>query len=222
LSDPLIQIADLLTVAVGSASNDPFLCPNQKCNSMKKMCSLIVLVIITYIGHSQSTAQFGIRAGGNFSAWVGKDAVGSSLRSGIFAGGIAVLPVSKSFAIQSELLYSQEGTEFGEAVFSFDYIRLPVLLQYRHASGFHLETGLQLGLLVSAKAKSSKDEPAEDVKDQTKILEPGLVTGLGYRHSSGIGLDLRYSVGLSKIGETTSFKSNVIGIGLSYLFSSRK
>jgi hypothetical protein len=189
---------------------------------MKQTCIAITLFIMTYTGQAQSKVQFGVKAGANFSAWVGKQSEGTINKTGFYAGGLAVFPVSNTFVIQPELLYSNEGTKHDVVEYTTDYIRLPLLLQYRHASGFHMEAGPQLGVRVKAKMKENNSETAQDIKDMVKPVETSLVTGLGYRHPVGIGLDIRYALGLSRLGGATDLRSSVISVGLSYLFNGTK
>jgi hypothetical protein len=79
----------------------------------------------------QSTPRFGIIGGANLATLTGQNA---SNRIGFAGGLVAVLPVSPSFAIQPELMFTMKGekTKLTEtsATTKIDYIELPVLARF--------------------------------------------------------------------------------------------
>ena len=80
----------------------------------------------------QSTPRFGIIAGANLATQTRlQDA---SNRIGFAGGLMAVLPVSPSFAIQPELLFTMKGEKLKQggisATSKIDYIELPVLARF--------------------------------------------------------------------------------------------
>jgi hypothetical protein len=137
---------------------------------------------------------------------------------GFHFGGFVSFAAGKSFAIQPEVLFSTQGSKIDDATaqvkeFKANYLNIPVLAQLRTSGGLYLETGPQAGLLLSAKADD------ETVKDLYKSLDWSWVFGLGFRTNVGLGLDARYNLGLTKIGDdNTAFepnaKNSVIQIGL--------
>lgn len=187
---------------------------------MKKITVVLILMTNLYFAKAQSGVQFGLKAGANFSGWTGQLATGSSLRTGFHAGGFAAIALNASFAIKPELFFSSEGIKVANTKYIIDYVRLPILLQYRHSSGFQMETGPQLGLLISGKLKSDVEET--DVKNQFPPLEASWGIGLGFSLKSGPGFTLRYNFGLSKFGSNDDpFRTAVISAGLTYAFGGR-
>jgi hypothetical protein len=88
--------------------------------------------------------------------------------------------------------------------------------------GFRLETGPQIGFLVSAKQKTGDVEV--DVDDQLNSIDVSWAVGGGYLFSSGLGIDLRYNIGLNNISDQTNItaKNRVFQAGLFYQFNNVK
>jgi len=193
---------------------------------MKK--SIISFAIILFIGMGMAQAQetnFGIKAGFNSYNITNDPGDNFDARSGFNAGIFSHIHLSPQFALQPELLYSQQGTtniDFGAvaADLKLDYLNLPVMLQYMFDNGFRLEAGPQLGFLLSAKMESGDAE--EDVKDELKSVDFGIGAGLGYIHvPSGFGVNARYNLGLTDLNETegVTTKNRGFQVGIFYQFS---
>ncbi len=82
----------------------------------------------------QSTPRFGIIGGANLATLSGSMFENPSNRTGFAAGLMAVLPVSPSFAIQPELMFTMKGANSDaggiSATAKVDYIELPVLARF--------------------------------------------------------------------------------------------
>ncbi|HVF80800.1 MAG TPA: porin family protein [Flavisolibacter sp.] len=190
---------------------------------MKKSILALAIVAISLGATAQTT--FGLKAGANlanlkFSGGGVSESLDSKI--GFHAGGFANIPVSTNFRIQPEAVFSMEGAKDKEddSKINLSYINIPVMFQYT-ASGFYGETGPQLGLLMSAKAKSDGDE--EDVKDQLETVNLSWAIGAGYKLSNGLGFGVRYNLGLSNIAKPEDSdegkaKTSVFQIGLTYSF----
>jgi len=98
------------------------------------------------------------------------------------------------------------------------YLNLPGLGMYMFNSGFRLETGPQVGILLSAKYK--KGTVSEDIKNGYKDVDFAWVFGGGYIMPSGFGFDARFNLGLAKINDDASAKraSRVFQVGVFYQF----
>ena len=83
-----------------------------------------------------SKLKFGVKGGVNFSNLYTSNTVDENVLIGFNAGLFARLPITKTFAIQPELLYTTKGSELkynnafvnGTSTFRLNYIELPVLL----------------------------------------------------------------------------------------------
>ena len=82
----------------------------------------------------QSTPRFGIIGGANLATQTASGSENLSNRTGFAAGLMAVLPVSPSFAIQPELMFTMKGAKSDaggvSATAKVDYIELPVLARF--------------------------------------------------------------------------------------------
>ena len=169
-----------------------------------------------------SSVQLGIKAGVNISS-IHNESGEYDSRTGFHVGGLAHIHINDHFAVQPEITYSTQGAEDEENAvkLKYDYINVPVLLQLMANNGFRLQTGPQLSLLVASKLK--RYEVETDMRDQLNTVGFSWSFGTSYLSKSGLGLDVRYNLGLSNINdETVSFpesKMRVWQIGAFYQFS---
>jgi hypothetical protein len=163
----------------------------------------------------------GVRGGLNFAT---ADAEGSAFsqdvgsRSGFHTGILGVVDISKNFALQTEVIYSQKGFGTGNGSFdlSVDYIEFPVLAVIKIPGNIspHLYVGPVLGLESGCRVSSGS---VEDVDCEAAITETlgtprtrgadsGIMLGAGVTLDVGFGallLDALYSYGLTDISEPT-------------------
>ena len=204
---------------------------------MKKIF-LTIGIIMSGFAFSQ---QFGIKAGLNVSD-INNGASGTDMKAktGIYAGVTANIPVSEEFSIQPELIYNQMGAktnlyDFGSIIGNvstttkLDYISLPVMLQYNLPSNIYLELGPEFSYLVSAKQglSSSVISPSTDINmDYLNRLNVGAGFGAGYNFNKNIGINARYTLGLTGLGKNgnvtdyflDSAKNNNLQVGLNFKF----
>lgn len=185
---------------------------------MKKVIILMALLVQVCFATAQNKVRFGLKAGANFSVWTGEGSAGTAFKTAFYAGGFASVPVSDRFAIQPELMYSSEGTDHTGLTYTDQYVRLPLLMQYRHASGFHVEAGPQLGWLFSSIGKQKNGEPDIEAKELRSPLETSIAFGFGWQMKAGLGFNLRYNAGITKLGDGSELRSGVVGLGAYYVF----
>lgn len=196
---------------------------------MKKVQLLICTFFIAALAEAQ--IQFGIKGGlniSNFSVSPSSPLISYHNRSHINAGLLVLVPVKNNFKAQAELQYSGQGTNSKVSLIStnykLQYLNIPVLLKYIDASGLFAEIGPQLGFLLGAKATTGS--VTTDYKSLFTSAAFSGVLGIGYLSSYNIGLDLRYNLGLSKIGDgsfsSTSIKNKVFQASLFYIFGEGK
>jgi outer membrane protein with beta-barrel domain len=84
--------------------------------------------------NAQPTPRFGIVGGANLATLTSTFIQNASNRTGFAAGLMAVLPVSPSFAIQPELMFTMKGANSRSSQTSatarIDYVELPVLARF--------------------------------------------------------------------------------------------
>jgi len=171
---------------------------------MKKTLIVFIAIGIGAFANAQKTKQdegikIGIKGGLNVSNLMG-DVKDVAIRTSIHAGLVAEIIVSDNFSIQPELLYSGQGasaTFEGGGRYKLDYITLPVLAKFPIAKSLYLETGPQVGFLISSKYKDNEsNEKIEDLK----TIDFGLNAGLNYELNNGVFFQARYNLGLTDIG----------------------
>lgn len=188
---------------------------------MKKLLVLAAgCLFFSGIVWSQHT-NFGVKAGYNSASVEVEDGVDYDAKSGLHVGGLAHIHINDRFAVQPELVISCQGGEDDDLKLKLTYLNVPVLLQYMVNNGFRLQTGPQLGFLLSAKQKFG--DVTVDVDDLIKSVDFAWVFGAGYLFQSGIGIDARYNLGIADISDDSDFeaRNRVFQLGLFYQFKSK-
>lgn len=187
---------------------------------MKKLLAVSLVFFFSLSIVRAQHVNFGIKGGYNSSSVQISDGADFNSKSGIHIGGLAHIHINSHFAVQPELVYSCQGGESGNTKLKLSYINVPVLVQYMVNDGFRLQTGPQVGFLVSAKQKIGDIEV--DIDDTFNSVDISWVLGGGYLFSSGFGIDARYNIGLNNISDDSDFeaKNRVFQVGLFYQFKS--
>lgn len=182
---------------------------------MKKL--FLLVVGITCLTVTKAQVHLGVKAGFNFASFSGSDASNVSTRTSAHLGLVAKVPLALGLSFQPELVYSGQGAKQGSTTFSTTYINVPVLAKYTiPVLGLFVETGPQVGFLLSAKA--STDAGTTDVKSQLNKTDLSWAFGAGFKLPLGLGIDLRYNAGLSKIPTSgANIKNSVIQLGAFFM-----
>lgn len=170
----------------------------------------------------QVSTHFGLKAGVNVANIKIENAGDGDSRVGFHAGGLAHIHISRYFALQPEVMFSAQGRR--ETIGGLDfktnlsYINVPVLAQYMAGSGFRLQTGPQLGILIDA--ETGVEDETSDVTNSYKTVDFSWAFGASYLTNSGFGFDARYNLGLSNINDLSSreVKNRVFQVGVFYQF----
>lgn len=164
----------------------------------------------------RNNVYFGIKGGLNISYYNIKT---QDSRIGFHIGGLAHIHTrNRKLGIQPEVVFSTQGAEFSSGKDKIDYINVPVLLQYLGRGGLRLETGPQVGALVSAKFEDNNGVEYNN-KGSFKQSDFSWAFGMGYLSRSGLGLDARFNLGLSDISKGRGDLHNrVWQLGLFYQF----
>jgi Outer membrane protein beta-barrel domain len=192
---------------------------------MKKIILLLPVACIAVFASAQ--VRFGVKAGYNLSTLIYSGTVtldGEKSKSGFNAGLYASIPFSESFSLQPEFVYSQQGANFQnnteEGTLNYDYLNIPVLIKYKLPVGLFFETGLQVGILLTANEKSNGN--STDIMYKTYSPDYAWPLGLGFEMpNKHFGIDLRYNLGLINIlrsGSDVNVKNSVFQFGVFYTF----
>ncbi|WP_010421878.1 porin family protein [Anaerophaga thermohalophila] len=212
---------------------------------MKKLFFIAAVMLLCVSTASFAQAKFGVKAGLNIASLSGDDAEDLDSRLAPFFGGFVNISFSDKLSFQPELLYSMKGAKYSdsgsesiggitynyeeESKVKLNYLDIPLMLKINLGSGFNLQAGPQIGLLLSAEEEfeytasggdmNESESETTDIKDDLKGMNFGLNVGAGYDFGS-LGVDIRYSLGLSNIADYDDgdLKSNAFQIGVSYAF----
>ena len=181
---------------------------------------LLAAILMTIAANAQHV-NFGIKGGANFYNVKNENSSRYDARTGIHLGLLGHIHLDRSIAVQPELVYSSQGAKYTssgvEYKLKLGYINVPVMLQYMFDNGFRLEAGPQLGFLINAKSESKNNSVS--VKNNFNTVDFAVGLGAGYiKPSTGLGVGLRYNVGLSNINETSMVKSTNNGLQLSLFY----
>lgn len=174
---------------------------------------------------SSSKIKFGLKAGLNVSTLSNMD---MNSKAGFYGGVFANIPVTKDFSIQPEALYSATGAKGkggDETKLNLEYLSVPIMFQYNALPNLYVEAGPQFNFLIDARLKKSASTGA--FKSATNSFDFGIGLGAGYYFTKNIGVNVRYTAGLSDIVKTRyqygydragSVKNSVFQVGINYKF----
>jgi hypothetical protein len=193
---------------------------------MKRSFSIfIAFVLITGASQAQHI-NIGIKGGLNAYTLQGDNSGNFDPKLSFNVGLLGHIHMDKQFALQPEVVYSVQGTQYksggNDVKLNLNYVNIPFLFQYMFDNGFRLEAGPQLGILASAKSETGN--ASADIKNNYKSTDVGLVVGMSYvKPSTGFGYDLRYVHGFTNINESHAVNHYNRGLqfGLFYLFQHR-
>ena len=194
----------------------------------------ILTVCITLFSSARAQVSFGAKAGGAITSLPGD--YSNFSKTGFYGGLTGELPVGKKFSVAAELVYSLQGnkqhikfsdwapndnyTSDEKARMNLSYLNLPVLVKYQFVKNVYLETGIQAGLLMSAKVKTSQG--SGDIKDNYESFDLSLPVGIGCKLQSGFGVNIRYNAGLSNVYKEKNWEPHNRVVQLSVFYILKK
>lgn len=131
----------------------------------------------------------------------------------------------RPFTLQTELNYSPQGVHLKstDAVIRLDHINVPILLQYRFDNNIQVQAGPQLGFLMNT--WMDQNGATYDIANRFRKVDLSFSAGLNYPlMPNGLGIDIRYNLGLSRISTDNLYRSSNRGLQISlfYLFDFKK
>lgn len=142
----------------------------------------------------------------------------SDWKTGLHAGVFGELPLSRRFALEADLLYSQKGgvehepNNGPEIALRLNYLDLPVLLSFYVTRRFAVQAGPEIGLLLVSRAHSGNYTAT--VHDVYRSFETGVAGGIFYQLPRGFSVGVRYIQGFKPITKEltfTDFNGNLLG-----------
>ena len=206
--------------------------------TIKFISAALLMLSIGTTGNAQTTttttttgktASFGIKGGVNFANVRGDDFDGPNARTSFHVGVLAEFPLTDSFSLQTEALYSGEGFQSdiegqnGKIEYKIDYINVPVLAKIYVTDGLSFEVGPQFSFKVNEQIDDEDNAGGEDT-DAIENFEFGVAGGLTFQTGMGFFATGRYTYGLTNIFKETELfgdpdaKNSVFQIGVGYKF----
>ncbi|WP_108804390.1 porin family protein [Aquimarina sp. Aq107] len=201
---------------------------------MKRNVFILIVIIFSFISVNAQKisdedplyARAGFKGGVNYSSILG-DADDTSGRVRIHLGALVEYPISSTFYIQGELLYSAQGYKAEvagqEQKISLNYISLPIVTKFYVTEKISLETGPQFSILTTV----GNDDVADNDPffDAFNDFDFSWAVGAGYKLESGLFFQLRYNLGLTNINDTgvidITNRNSVAQLSVGYLFKTK-
>ena len=191
---------------------------------LMKRTLLFALALVFAVPAASAQSSIGLRAGLNTSFWTGSDATDTDPRLGFTGGLTARYAATPSLGIQAEVLYSQKGVQEPDiGTYKLDDIDVSLLGRVAVPVSPFADAGLFVGPTASIPVSSSFDfdnaQASLDLETKTAF---GVTLGADY-YAGPIGVDLRYTTGLSDVfgeADALDIRSQVFAVSLGYRFGS--
>lgn len=190
---------------------------------MKKTVTILAAIMLVAGGQLYAQAfQWGIKAGGNLTTFLSSNTStynSYSAAAGWNAGVFTNFWLGDHFAIAPEILYTTAGAEVSagnsgntaevssKSNLKLAYVNIPVFAKYKFTGGFYLETGPEISFNVS-----NSQWENESVKGLTNSADFLWGLGLGYQSPIGLGIDLRYNQGLTRVDNVSNTTWNDVNL----------
>ena len=156
-------------------------------------------------------AEFGVKAGLNFSSLNSTEAFTADAQTGLHLGVFGRYLWSDLFSGKVELLYSTMGARsdrfyvFEDYSLNLHYLDIVASGEIMLTRGLRLELGPYLGVLLSSR-QSFRDINLDDIRDgearagsdKTNFVDVGMMAGATYTFESGFGVGARYQQGFTE------------------------
>ena len=170
----------------------------------------------------------GVKAGLNMSILTYDDnELDPSGKTGFTAGVMAEIPLAKNFAIQPEVVYSQQGMKFSysdidvanshyKSTIELNYVNIPVMLKYYVVKGLSVQAGPQIGILLKAKNEYQdnflgyENRESFNLSDYSNGIDTSVNFGLGYQFRNKFYADLRYTISYSDVFRDATANTNYV------------
>lgn len=189
---------------------------------------LLAVVLITMLP-AKAQVGFGIKGGVNLTTLNIEDPqLSYNSRAGYHAG-VFLRGRFDKVGIQPELLlFTQNGdiesSIFGTAQERFTYLSIPVILKFYPVGGFNLQVGPQFGFLLDGEREYDTflGSGSQDITEYYKESDVSVSLGGGYDFDFGLGLDVRYNIGIKDIndaanGEEARSRIFLVSLGWNFL-----
>lgn len=193
---------------------------------MKSTSAVILLFLLAFATVAKAQVRPGFKVGGN-SSNISNTRLDS--KTGLYIGAFVKIPITDYYALQPELLYSNQGgksnsTEYGDVVINYLSIGIPNKFYVAPQNGFHFMLGM--GLDVNLK-NNFVGLSNFNIDEEISPIDVVAMGGIGYEFNFGLTLEARYKQGTISVDflgadnlyeEAGSNLNGVFQIGASYKF----
>lgn len=170
--------------------------------------ALVAPALASVPAASAQQSTFGLKAGLNVATLTGDNTDDLDPRLGFAGGAFVEIPVTPSFSVQPEVLYTQKGARetdgTTDATIALDYLEVPVLFKYTVPV---TRSGLLLGGYVGPALAFKLNENVEADFGGTTVSEDtdfakSTDVGVAFGATVGAGpfaVDGRYTLGLTNV-----------------------
>ena len=179
---------------------------------MKMKKKLIMLLAMLACMSASAQVKFGAKVGLDLTNFWGKEC-GHHMVLNYQAGLLMEYKFHPHFGISPEVVFAaqggqekaDDGSEMGGFIrsdkhYHTNYINVPVMFKYYPTQDFSIDFGPQVGFNVYSKYTMGKHE-ATNYKDKTKAVDFGLGLGCTYNLDKNVFIQLRYTLGLTRVFE---------------------
>lgn len=192
---------------------------------MKNLILIVCLLFTTggfspCSGQASNPTEIGIKGAVNLSTLYTKDALKSDIISGFNAGFFAKIPVTSILAFQPELVLSTKGATItynntladGTVNFNLKYLELPLLCVINVTKRLSLHAGPYVAYLIDNNVTNKANVHLFNFEQNLNMnnfnrIDAGIALGAGIDIET-ITMGMRYTLGLTKVGKTSSFQDN--------------
>lgn len=195
----------------------------------KNLLALAITVSLFAFAHAaQGQAAFGLKGGLNLTTLDLKDPESSyESRSGYHAG-LFLRGKFNNIGIQPELLlFTQQGqleSSIGTAEERFTYLSIPLIFKFYPVAGLNIQVGPQFGFLIDGEREyhTFLGGMTGDITEYYKKSDVAVSFGGGYDFDFGLGLDVRYNLGIKDVnnvadGEEARSRIFLVSVGWNFL-----
>lgn len=176
--------------------------------------------------------RFAVYAGANIGTVTTSSTISINSTTGFVLGTNYAMPIAPSFEFVPGIQFIERGfgynsgTVFGDVEFNLNYIEAPLLFRALFATGSatpYFTAGPNFGVKVGRSCSVERGTCTVN-SDTTKSIHFGLDIGLGSEfalsqaNQGSLGIELRYHLGLTALGDTGSAKHRGFAILASYRF----
>lgn len=193
---------------------------------MSKTTVIFLLFYVSLAGLANAQARPGFKLGMN-SSNISKTRLDS--KTGLYIGAFVKIPITDYYALQPELLYSNQGgqsnsTEYSDVNINYLSIGIPNKFYVGPNNGFHFMLGIGLDINLANNFISLSNFNIDEEISPVDVVAFG---GIGYEFDFGLTLEARYKQGTISVDflgandlyeESGRNLNNVFQIGASYKF----